>query len=451
MEIRADRRCLKAEDASDAIAQFDSASAAGLESTLVKARAFRQIELSQAYLLHGCGSAIQFGCRYGHAAAEVWELSRLGGVLEAEPEIEKRLRARTLSVPAAAALAPIFAHPELSKQSAQWIERAESERLRELRRSVKRALVRARTGQLVVDLTLHVTESAADDFERARRLESGRQRRFLSQSETFERVVGHFLETFDPDRNGEGTGTRRVPDTSTRPDDRYIPASVKRAIRQRSGGCCEFPGCKNQLSLQFAHWRPHCDASPREACDLLLLCPSHHVMVDSGYYWKLGTPLDPVFVGPDGLVYDRSAPNGRPPAVAEERLALQRLQSASAQPPDRGEGGANSTEDRTAATVTESEGCTRAGSDSPYDTTSGSPERGPMGVAEMIPAYEVRAPAPGGCRDPPTRRSARNYNSVARRFRTATSCRDSTSPPSHAFSVRFMTDARAFWAASSLA
>ena len=108
-------------------------------------------------------------------------------------------------------------------------------------------------------------------------------------------------------------GKRRVGPTSERPFDRYIPVSVRRAIRRRAGDTCEFPGCYHRAFLQFAHWRPHRHDSPREEADLLLLCHIHHLLVDAKFFAILGSPRDPTFIGPLGIVQDRACPGGRGP------------------------------------------------------------------------------------------------------------------------------------------
>ncbi len=87
-----------------------------------------------------------------------------------------------------------------------------------------------------------------------------------SESETFVLVVKHYVDTFGDDE--EGTGTRRVADTSEGPRSRYVPAEGRRKVHERSRRRCEVPGCTNQVFRQFDHVDDHADGGSREGSNL---------------------------------------------------------------------------------------------------------------------------------------------------------------------------------------
>jgi hypothetical protein len=159
------------------------------------------------------------------------------------------------------------------------------------------ALIRAREEELaqqqaVTPLALAVTDRAKRGFARARAVASERAGQMLTDGETFALVVEHYLDSFDPLRQGEGR--RRLPDTAGLPGDRYIPAEVRRAVRARSREHCEVPGCPHDVFLEFAHIDTHREGGSREAGNLLRLCHGHHVLLDAGRLrfagWEDGFP-----------------------------------------------------------------------------------------------------------------------------------------------------------------
>ena len=103
----------------------------------------------------------------------------------------------------------------------------------------------------------------------------------LAESETFETVVDHYLDSFDVDRITPGT--RRVGPT-THVEGRYIPMMVRREIYERQGHACAVPLCGNTLFLQHAHIQAHACGGSREADNLILVCSFHHMLFDHGVF-----------------------------------------------------------------------------------------------------------------------------------------------------------------------
>ena len=320
--IEADLRSIEYSLAPDALDEAFAAGAALREAQIRAAKALVRVMRGRSQFGIGCASIVQFGARMGLAPVEARQLMRLGQALEVQPSLEERIVARALSVPAAAAIAPVLRlldgaeSDELRAELPLWCEEAERLSLSELRKRARRRVEEERTGERVIDLTLPIGETLREDFERARVLASRKEKRTLSFTQTLDAVVNHYLDTFDPFRQEDGT--RRVGPTSTRPGDRYIPVSVRRAVRRRAGDRCEHPGCDALTLLEFAHREPHRDGSGREVDDLFLLCWWHHTAYDGGGIRVLGPTGEPIWMDPSGMIVSRRDPCGRWPETDAE-------------------------------------------------------------------------------------------------------------------------------------
>ena len=216
----------------------------------------------------------------------------------------------------------------------KWIEVAERTSSRELRKLVRRERTRQRTGEDVVDMTFHATETTREHFERARVLASRKAGRRLTNDDTFRVVVEHYVDTHDP--LAVDDGTRRVGPTSGLPGARYVPVAVRRAIRRRAQDRCEMPECDEDTFLEFAHRIAHRDQARcgggREEGDLFLLCGTHHTMLDGDALRAIGPTDDPAWVtcdgwSPRGIVCTRRVRGGRPPETEAELQAVRELRA----------------------------------------------------------------------------------------------------------------------------
>ena len=151
------------------------------------------------------------------------------------------------------------------------------------------------------------------------------------------------LEAIDPDR--KAPRKRRAGPTSEKPASRYVPAAVERALRERSGGCCEFPGCENDVFLEKSHGYPKRLGGGQELDDLADLCHPHHKLRDAGDFWQVGWTVKgkPVFQHRSGEVHwprgsvrrvsGGGGGRGRPPdRVAEPRATYRPSRRAKAPP-----------------------------------------------------------------------------------------------------------------------
>ncbi|MFN2543378.1 MAG: DUF222 domain-containing protein [Actinomycetota bacterium] len=93
-----------------------------------------------------------------------------------------------------------------------------------------------------------------------------------------------------------------------------IPKRLERAVRERDGWCCRFPGCRKRRWLKSHHLK-HWPLGPTDLDNLVTLCEAHHRLVHEGGWSIRGTPNS-------GLRFHD--PGGRPLMSMPEQLALDR-------------------------------------------------------------------------------------------------------------------------------
>jgi hypothetical protein len=268
------------------------------EGALRAAKALRAIDHDAHFVFEGHGSLEEFGERNGATSWETRQLAWFGLALEADPGLEAKYLAGLISLPSGALLGKVLTGPGMVKPGEDWIGWAESESSRTFRRRVGRRIEEVRAGdEPVVMLTIYLTAKARLAFDRARVIASRKAQRSLTEGETLEQVVEHYLSTFDPQSKAEAV--RRMPHTSMAPG-RTVPAKVAREVARRTDDHCAVPFCDHAVFLQNAHIVPHAHGGDREASNLVRLCSRHHRMFDAGQLRMEGTPDHPTFFGADG-------------------------------------------------------------------------------------------------------------------------------------------------------
>jgi hypothetical protein len=331
VDIHADQRRLAAQAAPGALAYLRGARNPWLDQQIAVAKALATVEASGAFLLEGHASIVECAVRLGYPGSMARQLADLGRALAAAPELEAEMRNGGVPLPNAAALGWVLSRPEYHRPGDDWLWHARVESLRALRRRVKRRVEEVeQRAPGVVDVTVHVPEAVKADFDRARVVASRRTGSTLTEGQAFAHVLDDYLDAHDPAR--VAPGHRRVGPTAGRPRSRYVPVTVRRALEERSGGCCEFAGCPNRIFLQTAHFKPHREGSGRELEDLGRLCSRHHLMLDAGTITFAGLDdrgrpkfqtLDGTLVchGDTPLVPDPEAHLGSEPEPIGETLA----------------------------------------------------------------------------------------------------------------------------------
>jgi hypothetical protein len=278
--IKTDGRSMEARREPDAQAFVSESAGPYLDFKIRIAREMARIDASAAFVFEGASSIEDYALRAGYSETDARLLPPLGRALMACPELEGKLREGRLSADAAALIERVLCTPGMVREGDDWIGLAETLPLYDLRRRVVAREEEFRQGKKVVEFSAYVTEDDREKLERARVIASRRAKRPLSLGETIGVVVDHYLVRFDSAR--KKARARRVGPTDERPQDRYVPAEVRNAIRERSGDRCEIPGCPNRIFKQLAHRVPHRNGGAREVECLLDLCTQHHALLDAG-------------------------------------------------------------------------------------------------------------------------------------------------------------------------
>ena len=245
-------------------------------------------------------------------------LAGVGRALIEMPQMEEKLRSGRIPLESAAVVGDVTSNPALLRENDDWAGWAEKESVRVLRNRMKRRVEENRSGpEPVVPILAYVRESARNGFKRARELASTKASHKLTEGETLETLIDHYLNSFDPDR--VKGGRRRVEDTAT-VKGRYVPVSIQRELDDRQGHRCAVPFCDNSIFLEKAHIVAHASGGSREADNLILLCSLHHWMLDEGWIRLRGTASSPIFIDPQGRdianrLADRLKRDADPPKV----------------------------------------------------------------------------------------------------------------------------------------
>jgi hypothetical protein len=281
------------------LAELKTLAAARRDLDIRAARVLHELVESRGMVYAGCASVGQLGERFGIAGPEALMLVGLGKTLKSQPYVEDLVRRGRITVAHAACVGEPLDLPALQRADDDWIGWAISDTLPELRKRVRLRREEARLGDVPpVPVSFFVREQARDDFDRARTIASRKAFRALTPGETFETVTDHYLDSFDEER--AAPRKRRLPDTAFL-NGRYVPAAVRREIRERQGDACAVPFCYYPRFLERAHIVAHASGGCREADNLLLLCSAHHDMLDSGNLRLEGTASAPRFFDAQGL------------------------------------------------------------------------------------------------------------------------------------------------------
>lgn len=237
------------------------------------------------------------------------ELDKVAKGLRVDPTIGDEIRAGTLMLPAAADVGEATQWSPAWREKHSWTEiraTASTMPFREFHRTFQRWKAELRAGVPVRLVSMHVTEEGWDDMSRVRQLKSRTAHEVLTLGEVTESVFREWRLEHDPEY--VTPGERKVPDTSERPGDRYVPREVDREVRQRFGDRCAVPGCDNIFWLDRSHRIPHRAGGCREAFNIDLLCNPHHGQYETGYLIIEGPPDKPVFKDMWGRVIDEKHP-----------------------------------------------------------------------------------------------------------------------------------------------
>ena len=295
MTIETDKRQLKGRRDLETERLIQEGAAELLEIQLRLAKLFARFNEQAGFLYSGCASLEEYAVHAGCDARQATFLLNLGKTLLSAPEFEDGIRAGEIPLSNAATLGRIVSNPAYVRPGDDWAIVARYGSFTGVRKKARERIAEVdQQDTNLTEISVYVRGEVKGDFERARVVASRKEGRTLDDGQAFKRVVDHYLDTFDPERRAPGT--RRLDDTNGIPDSRYIPAAVRRAVRERSGGRCEFDSsCPHRMWLQLVHLRPHAKGSGREVTDLVEGCNRHHTLYDAGKIrfveWSDGKPV----------------------------------------------------------------------------------------------------------------------------------------------------------------
>ena len=88
-----------------------------------------------------------------------------------------------------------------------------------------------------------------------------------------------------------------------------VPGWLRRALKRRDRGCCQFPGCEATRFVDAHHIKHWADDGPTDLDNLILLCRFHHRLVhEVGYGILVEGKGGFTFTRPDGTIVDPTAP-----------------------------------------------------------------------------------------------------------------------------------------------
>ena len=104
-------------------------------------------------------------------------------------------------------------------------------------------------------------------------------------------AVTEKLERLESKRFAKAKKPRKgLEETDTSPSSRYVPAAVKRAVRERDEGQCAFvqqgKRCAERARLQFHHRQAYARGGDHSPENLELMCPTHNIYLAEGEYGK---------------------------------------------------------------------------------------------------------------------------------------------------------------------
>lgn len=86
---------------------------------------------------------------------------------------------------------------------------------------------------------------------------------------------------------------------------RNISPALRRAVEERDGGICTFPGCERDTFLECHHIIHFADGGPTVLWNLVLACWTHHTLIHEGG-WSLTGEAGPniTWLRPDGTPFE---------------------------------------------------------------------------------------------------------------------------------------------------
>ena len=267
------------------------------------AKALVPLHESRSFTRDGSGSIGQYAEKRGVDRQQVYRVWRLGQAMVAKPELEQKVRDNEVPSANASAVGRVLSDPKLLNEGDDWVGVAEQGTKAEVQDAVQARIEKKRQPKpRTYSLGFHVSKEALEAYRKLMKLLSRKRRSAQTPGQVFAFAMDSGLELIDADR--KAPRKRRAGPTSNKPSSRYVPAEVRRKLRERSGNTCEYPGCDNDLFLEKSHGLPKRKGGGQELEDLAELCNCHHGQRDAGEFLQVGWTMkgEPIFQRKDGEV-----------------------------------------------------------------------------------------------------------------------------------------------------
>ena len=271
-----------------------------------RARCLAAIARSKHYRFLGCASLSEYGRNQGLRPCETWDRARVGMLLEGRPELEEKLLSGEISFEAGASLHDVVT---LEGEDAEtWIARALEESTPVFTARVEERLHERRLGSQPVRMSVLLSSNGKEVFEEARGILEQREGRNLTEGEVIETTCGEFVDREAPKQKS----TRRRPPVPQVRVTRHLPVWVRDLVRKRDKGTCVVPGCGCTRNLHYSHITAFRHGGAPTPENIVLLCPLHNYMMESGFLRIEGDANAPRFLSAGGEPY-RHKPGRDPP------------------------------------------------------------------------------------------------------------------------------------------
>jgi hypothetical protein len=240
----------------------------------------QQIEAAKFYRVFGCASLFKYAVDVlGMSESSAYSFITVARKAAAVPELQRTLRAQSLSVRTASRLASALT----IDNAAELIEFAKTHNSRELDREIARRNPQAAHRVFIRDLSddhvslkISLRRQTLAKLKRAQDLMGG-----VELEEVLDRVLDQHLERKDPVKRAERAGSKPIRITIGRSK---ITAQEKHVVHARDQGRCTYVDaqgkrCESERWLHLHHMRPVSEGGSNSPENIRTLCASHHDLV----------------------------------------------------------------------------------------------------------------------------------------------------------------------------
>ena len=229
----------------------------------------------------------------GLSASEAYQYRDAARACAASPELSENVSSGAVSVPKAAILLPVFRRPELQKPGDDWVAAARQETTKDLADRVRRRKEEVRLEEPPTARTFFLSRDALRDLERARQLVGRSKGTPVTESETVETVLAHYVEQKDPEKKLERA--RKRADKGRKPQKcpkqggrrrRFSEEAQRKTLEKAGGDQCVVDGCDCCDFLDNSHDEPRRHGGPHTAANADRYCKPHDRQRDAGE-WKI--------------------------------------------------------------------------------------------------------------------------------------------------------------------